>query len=93
MMFLWVFSGTIFSWGALGLVYGFGYCFLTDIHWQVKHSLGERLPPSYIHYIFENWFDLALDRNYVDLAVGIVFFLLLFIYLFLMSSVKKRLKN
>jgi hypothetical protein len=27
---------TTFSWFILGIFYGFGYCFLTDWHWEVR---------------------------------------------------------
>ena len=33
-------SLTAFSWFALGIFYGFGYCFLTDWHWQIREKLG-----------------------------------------------------
>ena len=43
---------TWFSWIILGYFYGFGYCFLTDWHWQYLRSQGENgLPASYITYI------------------------------------------
>jgi len=43
----------LFSWLGLGVYYGWGYCFLTDIHWYIKDQLGQvNLPPSYITYLF-----------------------------------------
>lgn len=43
---------TLFSWIILGIWKGFGYCFLTDWHYQVLYQLGERnLPYSYISYL------------------------------------------
>ena len=51
---LWVVGITLTSWVGLGLKYGFGYCFLTDWHWDVKRKLGEQnLPSSFIQYLFE----------------------------------------
>jgi hypothetical protein len=42
------------SWVGLGFFYGFGYCPLTDWHWQVLYRLGERdLPRSYITYLIQ----------------------------------------
>jgi len=42
------------SWFVLGIWYGWGYCFLTDWHWQIKHQLGEaNLPNSFITYFFQ----------------------------------------
>ena len=44
----------LFSWVVLGFWKGFGYCFLTDWHYQVLESLGERgLPNSYIAFLVE----------------------------------------
>jgi hypothetical protein len=43
---------TLFSWIILGIWKGFGYCFLTDWHYQVLYQMGERnLPYSYISYL------------------------------------------
>ena len=47
-------SLTLLSWVGLGLFYGFGYCFLTDWHYQVLHRLGHKnLPYSYITFLLE----------------------------------------
>lgn len=58
---------TTISWFGFGLVYGFGYCFLTDWQWQVKEKLGEsNLPHSYIKYALDgvtggDWSPLFVD--------------------------------
>lgn len=45
---------TLLSWGVLGIWYGFGYCFLTDWHYQVLYKLGETgMPSSYIAFLVE----------------------------------------
>ncbi len=45
---------TFGSWFLLGLWKGWGYCFLTDWHYQILHALGERgMPPSYIAFLVE----------------------------------------
>jgi hypothetical protein len=65
-------SATILSWTALGLFYGFGYCPLTDWHWDVKRALGERdLPNSYIAYYLERA-GLDWDPSIVDAVVLVV---------------------
>lgn len=47
---------TLFSWGILGVWYGFGYCFLTDWHYQVLRQLGETgMPSSYIAFLIEKF--------------------------------------
>ena len=61
---------TFFSWGGLGLFYGFGYCPLTDWHWQVKRNLGETgLPDSYIKYYVDQITGLDTDPIWVDATV------------------------
>ncbi|WP_425277214.1 DUF2784 domain-containing protein [Salinispira pacifica] len=40
---------TLFSWLFLGIWYGFGYCFCTDWHWQIRSLLGN--PPNHYSYI------------------------------------------
>jgi hypothetical protein len=42
---------TFASWFILGFWYGFGYCFLTDWHWDIKEQRGaENLPSSFIKF-------------------------------------------
>jgi hypothetical protein len=49
-----VISLTFLSWFGLGVFFGWGYCPLTDWHWQVKGKLGEtNLPDSYIKYYMD----------------------------------------
>lgn len=74
---------TFASWVILGFWYGWGYCPLTDWHWEVLRRLGERdLPNSYIGYILERMFGLELKAETVDL------FTLLFALLALLVSIK-----
>ncbi|MEK6153996.1 DUF2784 domain-containing protein [Flavobacteriaceae bacterium 3-367] len=45
---------TFGSWGLLGLWKGWGYCFLTDWHYEVLRQLGEQgMPHSYIAFLVE----------------------------------------
>ena len=47
-------SVTLLSWFGLGVVYGWGYCPLTDWHWDVKRVLGETaLPASWMKYYLD----------------------------------------
>ncbi|HEX7845820.1 MAG TPA: DUF2784 domain-containing protein [Chitinophagaceae bacterium] len=42
---------TTASWFVLGIWYGWGYCPLTDWHWNVKEKMGEtNLPNSFVKY-------------------------------------------
>lgn len=43
---------TAFSWFVLGIWYGWGYCFCTDWHWDVREALGYHdRSNSYIHFL------------------------------------------
>ncbi|AHC16706.1 DUF2784 domain-containing protein [Salinispira pacifica] len=68
---------TLFSWGILGFWYGFGYCFCTDWHWDVRRLLGN--PPvhrSYIQFLVREL--TGIDPPYrVTADVTLVIFILL----------------
>ena len=67
---LWVITGTLGSWFGLGLLYGWGYCPLTDWHWRVKRTLGETdLPASWIKYYLDRLTGTAWDQAVVDALV------------------------
>jgi hypothetical protein len=57
---------TVSCWVGFGLAKGWwGYCILTDWHWQVKTALGETdLPINYPAYILENWLGLAVSSDF-----------------------------
>lgn len=66
---------TAFSWFVLGIFYGFGYCFLTDWHWQVRERLGYVTDSnSYIHFLFTTLFPISISENVVDWLTAIFFF-------------------
>lgn len=70
---LWVVGLTVFSWFGLGVFYGWGYCPLTDWHWQVKRVLGETgLPASYVKYYADHVTGLDLPAAGVDAVVVLV---------------------
>ncbi|MCF7803200.1 MAG: DUF2784 domain-containing protein [Candidatus Marinimicrobia bacterium] len=67
-------SLTAFSWGILGIWYGFGYCPCTDWHWQVLWKLGERdLPRSYIVYLLEKFTGFEPATSVVNIWVVALF--------------------
>lgn len=62
-----VVSITLFSWLILGIWFGFGYCFLTDLEWGIKNALGETdLPLSFISYLTNNILHLGLHPSTVE---------------------------
>jgi len=67
---------TAFSWFGLGIFYGFGYCFLTDWHWQVLHKLGHHdLPYSYIKYLIFRLLGTNVNEELVETLTIVVFVL------------------
>ncbi len=65
---------TGFSWFVMGIWYGWGYCFCTDWHWQVRRALGDTdLPISYITFLIQHWTGFQPDPYLVDIATGTVF--------------------
>ncbi|TPV35636.1 DUF2784 domain-containing protein [Paucihalobacter ruber] len=70
---------TLFSWGVLGIWYGFGYCFLTDWHYQVLRELGETgMPNSYIAFLIEKltgWLPEARLVNTIIIVLTVMAFI------------------
>jgi hypothetical protein len=68
-------SLTAFSWFVLGIFYGFGYCFLTDWHWQIREKLG--LPTathSYIKFLIDELPGVSINEKLVEICTAIFFF-------------------
>ncbi len=65
-------SATLLSWFGLGVAYGWGYCPLTDWHWDVKRALGETgLPASWMKYYLDLVTGLDWSAALVDgLVIG-----------------------
>ena len=69
-------GATLLSWFGLGVVYGWGYCPLTDWHWDVKRALGESaLPASWVKYYLDrltgvDWSGDVVDVLVIALALG-----------------------
>ena len=70
---------TLFSWLILGIWYGFGFCFCTEWHWQVRYSLG-KIPTqaSYVQFLvteITGWdpgYQLAANLTWVLFAAAIL---------------------
>lgn len=68
-------SLTAFSWFVLGIFYGFGYCFLTDWHWQIRGKLGYSTDSnSYIHFLITELLGVSISENVVDIFTAVFFF-------------------
>lgn len=69
---------TLASWFILGIFYGWGYCPLTDWHWNVLHKMGRYgLPDSYVSYLIQR----VLGYSFPDLLVDWLTVLLAFVAL------------
>jgi hypothetical protein len=72
------------SWVILGIFYGFGYCPLTDWHFNILEKLGHtNLPDSYLSFLFTRLTGLAIDQSLVDTLTlwGLIIALLISLYL------------
>ena len=68
-------SLTAFSWFIIGIWHGWGYCFCTDWHWQVRKLLGYNdMSNSYIHFLILKFTGINFPVNLVDTSTVIVFF-------------------
>lgn len=63
-------GATLLFWFGAGMVYGLGYCPLTDWHWDVKRALGETgLPASWIKYHLDAVTGIDWSAGLVDAVV------------------------
>ncbi|MBZ5859009.1 DUF2784 domain-containing protein [Flavihumibacter profundi] len=67
-------SLTAFSWFILGIWYGWGYCFCTHWHWQVRSALGYAdTSNSYIHFLILKLTGINFAEQLVEYATLIIF--------------------
>lgn len=63
-------GATLLFWFGAGAAYGWGYCPLTDWHWDVKRALGETgLPASWIKYHLDALTGIDWNAALVDAVV------------------------
>jgi hypothetical protein len=75
---------TAFSWTILGIWYGFGYCFFTDWHYQVRMKLGYHdMPSSYIKFLIDSLTGMDVDSRLVDISTFISFLLVFIISVYI----------
>jgi hypothetical protein len=62
------------SWFILGIWYGWGFCFCTDWHWQVREAMGRPIrSDSYIHFLILEITGINLPPHLVDTVTLAVF--------------------
>ena len=85
---------TAMSWFVLGIFYGFGYCFLTDWHWQIREKLGYSTESnSYIHFLITELTSLSFDERIVDTWTAIVFFVAFAVSIYINVHTARRRKT
>jgi len=81
------------SWLILGIFYGWGYCPLTDWHFQILRKLGYTdLPDSYLSFLFTRLTGITVNQSLVDAVTlwGLIIALVISLYL---NSVLKLVKD
>jgi hypothetical protein len=79
------------SWFIVGIWYGWGYCFCTDWHWQVREKMGlHDQSTSYVHFLLLKLTGINFQKDLVDKMTLIVFFVSLALSIGLNISDRKR---
>lgn len=75
---------TAFSWTALGWFYGWGYCFLTDWHFDIRRELGLTVDSSsYIQFLINRVGINVWSAQVTDLITAVCFGVVLFLSIYL----------
>ena len=75
---------TAASWFGLGVFYGWGYCFLTEWHWQVLNKLlVQPFETSYVQYLLRRIAGIRVTGGFADTLTSVLFFAALVVSLFL----------
>lgn len=62
-------SATFASWSILGFWKGWGYCFLTDWHYEILYRLGENdMPSSYINFLLHKLTGFTFSTRLIDIS-------------------------
>ena len=85
---------TAFSWFVLGIWYGWGYCFCTDWHWQVREHLGYHdQQNSYIHFLLLKLTGINFNQNLVEKATLLIFLVSLAMSIWLNMRDRRKTKK
>jgi len=81
------------SWVILGIFYGFGYCPLTEWHFNILHRLGYTdLPDSYLSFLFTRLTGIKPEQSMVNAVTtgGLVIALVISLFLNFRHRFKPR---
>lgn len=85
---------TLISWLVLGLWFGAGYCICTDLHWRVRHALGQQVTEdTYIQYLVARVTGWTPDVHLATQAAGFVFAICAVLTITLNMSDRRAAKN
>ena len=85
---------TAFSWFVIGIWYGWGYCFCTDWHWQVREHLGYHdQSNSYIHFLILKLTGINFPEKNVDVVTALLFVTSLALSIWLNVRARKSIVN
>jgi hypothetical protein len=77
-MHLITLSLTAFSWFILGIWFGWGFCFCTEWHWEVRRKLGfTDESNSYIHFLILKVTGINLPEKLVETTTLVVFLIVI----------------
>lgn len=84
-------SLTAFSWFVLGIWYGWGYCFCTHWHWDVRQKLGYTDESySYIHFLILKLTGINFPEQLVENVTLAVFLLSFALSIWFSIKYKKK---
>lgn len=82
------------SWFILGIWYGWGYCFCTDWHWQVRENMGYHdQSVSYVHFLVLKLTGINFNPRLVETLTLVIFLLSIVISSFLNIRDYKKLRQ
>jgi hypothetical protein len=67
-------SLTFFSWFILGIWYGWGFCFCTEWHWEVRRHLGFADNDSYTHFLIHTLTGINPSQRLANVITANLFF-------------------
>jgi hypothetical protein len=94
-MHLITLSLTAFSWFILGIWFGWGFCFCTEWHWEVRRKLGfTDESNSYIHFLILKVTGINLPEKLVETTTLVVFLIVIVLSIwFNMKDHRKKSKS
>jgi hypothetical protein len=74
---------TLGSWFVAGIWYGWGYCFVTDWHWQIREQMGHPIVnESYTGFVAKELIGVKLPANSLDNSIMGMFLIAFVLSLF-----------